>query len=92
MDWDAVFAEIGFPAFLKQHMGGGWANVYKVHDPDELFRAYDQTGELVMMLQEAIDFEQFVRCLVIGKRHVSRSGTTRPSGATTSTRATCRPS
>jgi len=70
LDWDAIFSEIGFPAFLKQHMGGGWANVYKVHDPAELFRAYDQTGELVMMLQEAVDFEQFVRCLVIGRRHV----------------------
>ena len=70
LDWDAVFAEIGFPAFLKQHMGGGWANVYKVHNPDELFAAYDQTGELVMMLQEGIEFDRFVRCLIIGKKHV----------------------
>jgi len=70
LDWDAVFAEIGFPAFLKQHMGGGWANVYKVHNPDELFKAYDQTGELVMMLQEGIEFEKFIRCLIIGQKHV----------------------
>ena len=70
LDWEAVFAEIGFPAFLKQHMGGGWANVYKVHNPDELFRAYDQTGELVMMLQEGIEFDHFIRCLIIGKKHV----------------------
>jgi hypothetical protein len=70
LDWEAIFAEIGFPAFLKQHMGGGWANVYKVHNPDELFAAYDQSGELVMMLQEGIEFEAFVRCLVIGKKHV----------------------
>jgi len=70
LDWEAIFAEIGFPAFLKQHMGGGWANVYKVHNPDELFAAYDQTGELVMMLQEGIEFDRFVRCLIIGKKHV----------------------
>lgn len=70
LDWDAVFQEIGFPAFLKQHAGGGWANVHKVHDPGEFFAAYDQSGELVMMLQEAIDFDLFVRCQVIGQRHV----------------------
>ena len=70
MDWEAVFAEIGFPAFLKPHTGSGWAYVTKVHNPDEFFRAYDQSGELVMMLQQGIEFEQFVRCLIIGQRHV----------------------
>ena len=70
LDWDGIFQEIGFPAFLKQHMGGGWANVFKVNNPDEFFRAYDQTGELVMMLQEGIEFDEFVRCLIIGQKHV----------------------
>ena len=70
LDWEQVFQRIGFPAFLKQHMGGGWANVHKVHNPEELLRAYDASGELVMVLQEAIAYEHFFRCLVIGRRHV----------------------
>src|SRR6187431_1261969 len=42
MDWDAVFAYVGFPAFLKPHDGGGWKDVYKVDNPQEFFAAYDK--------------------------------------------------
>jgi glutathione synthase/RimK-type ligase-like ATP-grasp enzyme len=70
LDWDAIFAKIGFPAFLKKHWGGGWTYVYKVKDPDELFHAYSQTGTQVMMLQEAIDFESYYRCYCIGRKDV----------------------
>lgn len=71
LDWDAIFDYIGgFPAFMKPFAGGGWKNVYKVHNQEELFQAYDETGQLVMMLQEAIDFEQYFRCYCIGRKHV----------------------
>src|SRR2546421_10095732 len=36
LDWDGVFEYVGFPAFLKPHDGGGWKNVYHVHNPEEL--------------------------------------------------------
>jgi glutathione synthase/RimK-type ligase-like ATP-grasp enzyme len=70
LNWDEVFQYIGFPAFLKPHSGGGWKNVYKVHDPAELFRAYDETGDLCMTLQEAIEFTEYFRCYVIGQEKV----------------------
>src|ERR1700687_4067592 len=70
LDWDEVFRYIGFPAFLKPHSGGGWKNVYKVHTPEELFRAYDETGDLCMTLQEAIEFTDYFRCYVIGQEKV----------------------
>jgi hypothetical protein len=70
LDWDAIFAEIGFPAFLKKHAGGGWAHVYPVRNPQELFAAYDQTGCLVMMLQEAIQFDSYYRCYCVGREAV----------------------
>jgi hypothetical protein len=70
LDWDAIFAEIGFPAFLKKHAGGGWAHVYPVNNPEELFAAYNQTGSLVMMLQEAITFETYYRCYCVGQEAV----------------------
>ena len=71
LDWDAIFSYLGgFPLFFKPHSGGGWKNVYKVHNPDEFFRAYNETGQLVMMLQEAIDFTAYFRCYCVGRKHV----------------------
>ncbi len=70
LDWDGMFEYIGFPAFMKPHSGGGWKSVYKVHNTDELFQAHADTGQLVMMLQEAIDFNEYFRCYCIGGKHV----------------------
>lgn len=70
LNWAEVFDYIGFPAFLKPHLGGGWRNVYKVDSPDELFAAYGNTGDLGMVLQESIDFTEYYRCYVIGRRRV----------------------
>jgi hypothetical protein len=74
LNWEEIFDYIGFPAFLKPHSGGGWKNVYKVDNPQELFDAYDQTGDLCMTLQKAVDFDDYFRCYVIGqeKVHVMR--------------------
>lgn len=70
MNWDAIFAHIGFPAFMKPHAGGGWKSVYKVDNPEQMFRAYDETGQLVMLYQEAIDFTDYFRCYCIGGKDV----------------------
>lgn len=70
MDWDDIFQYIGFPAFLKPHSGGGWKSVYKVHNPEEFFRAYDDTGDLCMTLQQGIEFNEYFRCYVVGREQV----------------------
>ncbi len=70
LNWDEVFAYIGFPAFLKPFSGGGWKHVYKVDSPEELFRAYDQTGDLCMTLQSAVEFKEYFRCYVVGQEKV----------------------
>jgi glutathione synthase/RimK-type ligase-like ATP-grasp enzyme len=70
LDWEEIFAHVGFPAFFKPYAGGGWKNVYRVASPDEFFAAYDQTGRHVMTLQEEIVFEDYYRCYVIGREHV----------------------
>ena len=70
LDWDSIFAHIGFPAFLKPHNGGGWRDVHQVHSPEEFFRAYDQTRDLCMMLQAAVNFQQYFRCFVVGQSEV----------------------
>lgn len=70
LDWDGIFEYIGFPAFMKPHAGGGWKSVYKLDNKEEFFRAYDETGRLVMMLQEAIEFDSYFRCYGIGGKYV----------------------
>jgi glutathione synthase/RimK-type ligase-like ATP-grasp enzyme len=70
LDWDDVFHYIGFPAFLKPYSGGGWKNVFKVHNPDEFFEAYNQTGDLCMTLQHSVEFQDYFRCYVIGQKKV----------------------
>jgi hypothetical protein len=70
LNWEEIFDYTGFPAFLKPHAGGGWKNVYKVHNPQEFFAAYDETGDLCMTLQSAVEFNEYFRCYVIGREKV----------------------
>lgn len=70
VDWSRVFEHLGFPIFLKPAYGGGWRDVYKCDDQEAFFSAYDRTRDLCMMAQEAIDFTEYFRCYVIGRRHV----------------------
>jgi len=70
LDWDKIIDYIGFPAYMKPFAGGGWKNVYKIKDMDDLFRKHGETGELVMMLQEEIVFDEYYRCYCIGGKHV----------------------
>lgn len=69
-DWEKAFERIGFPAFMKPHSGGGWKSVYKVDNPEQAWRAYDETGQLVMLYQEAVEFEDYFRCYCLGGKHV----------------------
>lgn len=70
LNWEEMFRYVGWPAFFKPFAGGGWKNVYKLHNPDEFFRAYHETGQLVMMLQEEVKFDMYFRCYSIDQRHV----------------------
>ncbi|MEO5953881.1 MAG: hypothetical protein ABIQ44_15570 [Chloroflexia bacterium] len=70
MDWKSLAEYVGFPAFLKPFWGGGWKNVYKVHNMEELIWAFDQTGELGMILQEGIQFTKYARCICLGQSNI----------------------
>ena len=70
LPWHEVFEAVGFPAFLKPIDGGGWRDVYHVHNPDEFFHAYDQSRDLCMTLQAAVKFTDYFRCYVVGQREV----------------------
>jgi hypothetical protein len=68
--WEEVVEYVGFPAFLKPHDGGGWKNVSKIHNLEELFAEYNESSTLCMTLQEGIEYDQFVRCYCVGKEKV----------------------
>lgn len=70
LDWDAVLKNTGLPAVLKPHWGGGWRDVSVVHSKEELLEAYDRSDRKVMILQEFIDWTQYVRCICIGQKHI----------------------
>ncbi|HXG65043.1 MAG TPA: hypothetical protein VNO70_08035 [Blastocatellia bacterium] len=70
IDWQAVADYTGLPAILKPHWGGGWKDVYRINSIEELLDAYNRTGRLCMMLQEFIGWQQYVRCICIGKTNV----------------------
>ncbi|MCA0389467.1 MAG: hypothetical protein LCH52_13345 [Bacteroidetes bacterium] len=70
LDWDGIFNYIGFPAFFKPFAGGGWKNVYRIEDKEQFFKAYNETGQLVMMLQEEIQFTDYFRCYCIDRKDV----------------------
>ena len=74
VDWDGVFAYLGFPIFLKPAYGGGWKDVYKCDDVAAFFAAYDRTRDLAMMAQEAIAFTDYYRCYVVGRKRVRIMG------------------
>jgi hypothetical protein len=70
LKWQEIFDYVRFPAFLKPHDGGGWRDVFHVHNPDEFFRAYDQSRDLCMTLQAAVNFKEYFRCYVVGQKDV----------------------
>ena len=74
LNWDEIFQYVGFPAYMKPFSGGGWKNVYKLHDKEDFYRKHAETGQLVMLLQEEIVFEEYYRCYCIGGKYVHIMG------------------
>lgn len=71
LEWDKMIEYLGgFPLYMKPHSGGGWKSVYKVKDYDDFFKSYNETGQLVMLLQECIDFTSYFRCYCLGGKYV----------------------
>lgn len=58
---------LGYPVFMKPYDGGGWVGVTKIDNDEEMQRAYDESGKLVMHVQKGlVPNEGFVRCVGVG--------------------------
>ena len=70
LDWESVFAYVGEHGFLKPIDGGGWRDVHHIHNREEFFRAYDESHDLCMTYQKAVEFDEYFRCYVVGQKKV----------------------
>ncbi len=70
MDWHGIIDYVGVPAIFKDMHSGGRMVAYRVHSVDELIDRYDETGLRTMILQEVIESDTHIHCLVIGQRKV----------------------
>lgn len=70
IDWDARLQEVGLPCIMKPAFGGGWKSVYKIYSKEDAIRAYEESGSLTMTLQEFIPWQDYIRCLSVGKDRV----------------------
>ena len=70
LDWDSVFAYVGEHGFMKPVDGGGWRDVHHIHNRAEFFTAYDQSRDLCMLYQKAVEFNEYFRCYVVGQKKV----------------------
>ena len=58
---------MGYPMFMKPFDGGGWRGVSRIDDDQDLWSAYDQSGEMLMHLQKSVEpYDVFARALTIG--------------------------
>jgi hypothetical protein len=65
-DLDRIAADLGYPLYMKPFDGGGWRGVSRINNEDDLHRAYDESGEMLMHLQATVEYDKFARALSIG--------------------------
>lgn len=74
LDWESVIDYVGLPCVLKDAHGGGRRDVHLCNSLEELLLRYNESGRLLMVAQEYIEWEQFIRCLCVGKEAVRPMG------------------
>ncbi len=68
-DFSMYLDFVGAPCIMKPAFGGGWKDVTKVHNLEELKNAYAVSTHKTMMLQEFISWDTYIRIPTIGRRH-----------------------
>jgi glutathione synthase/RimK-type ligase-like ATP-grasp enzyme len=68
-DFGMYLEYVGLPCIMKPAHGGGWKDVNKIHNLDELVQHYNASGQKTMMLQEFITWDTYIRVPTIGRRY-----------------------
>jgi hypothetical protein len=70
LDWQGVLDYVGLPCVLKNAHGGRRRDVQVCQSLEELLLRYNQSGRQTMIVQEYIEWEDFVRCICLGRSEV----------------------
>ncbi len=70
LDWYGITNYVGLPCVLKDALGGGGKDVFVCHSLEELLFQYDRLGLRTAVVQEYIEWEQYVRCIALGQQEV----------------------
>lgn len=66
-DLGQIAHDMGYPMFMKPFDGGAWRGVSRIQSDHDLWAAYNQSGEMLMHLQKAVEpYDVFARALTIG--------------------------
>lgn len=66
-DLPEIAERVGYPLYMKPFDGGGWRGVSRIDNQDDLWHAYNESGQTLMHLQSGLDnYDVFVRSLGIG--------------------------
>jgi hypothetical protein len=77
-----VFDYIKFPAYMKPY-AGGWMDVYRLENKEEFWEKHQETGQLVMMLQEEIVLLNISECIVLAVKRLELCNTNREMNSPT---------
>ena len=70
VDWKGAIEYVGLPCVLKDAHGGGWRDVYICQSLEDVWKHYNDSGLLTMVLQEFIEWDKYIRCLCLGQQDV----------------------
>ena len=70
IDWHGIVDYVGMPCILKDTFGGGGRDVYTCRSIDELLHYYNGFGLGTAIVQEFIEWEQYIRCISLGQEEV----------------------
>jgi hypothetical protein len=71
VDWQGLVDYLGgFPVVLKDAHGGGWKQVHICRSLDDLFANYNQSGLLTMVLQEFVQWDNYIRCMCLAQNDI----------------------
>jgi len=70
LDWHGIVEYVGMPCVLKDALGGGGKDVYICRSMEELLYNYDRFGLRTTIVQEFMEWEQYVRCISLGQEEV----------------------
>lgn len=72
LDWQGIVDYVGMPCILKDTLGGGWKenDILICRSLDELIYHYNNFGLRTGIVQEFIQWDEYVRCLCLGQDEI----------------------